>query len=80
MRESESQVDLLVIGGGMAGLSAAAYAAHNRARVVLVEKGPVVGGSAAYAPLHTHGADRRGHARGEPRRRPEALDPAGGGL
>jgi succinate dehydrogenase/fumarate reductase flavoprotein subunit len=54
MRESVSQVDLLVIGGGMAGLSAAAYAARNGAGVVLVEKGPAVGGSAAYARyIHT---------------------------
>ena len=36
MRESASQVDLLVIGGGMAGLSAAAYAARNGAGVVLL--------------------------------------------
>lgn len=40
-------VDLLVIGGGMAGSSAAGYAAANGARVALLEKGPVVGGSAA---------------------------------
>jgi succinate dehydrogenase/fumarate reductase flavoprotein subunit len=42
-------VDLLVLGGGMAGLSAAAYAADAGASVKLVEKGPTVGGSAAYA-------------------------------
>jgi succinate dehydrogenase/fumarate reductase flavoprotein subunit len=42
-------VDLLVLGGGMAGLSAAAYAADAGASVKLVEKGPAVGGSAAYA-------------------------------
>jgi succinate dehydrogenase/fumarate reductase flavoprotein subunit len=41
--------DLLVLGGGMAGLTAAARAATGGARVVLVEKGPVVGGSAQYA-------------------------------
>ena len=33
----------------MAGLSAAARAAHDGASVVLVEKGPAIGGSAAYA-------------------------------
>ncbi len=43
------EVDLLVLGGGMAGLSAAARAARDGARVVLVEKGPAIGGSAAYA-------------------------------
>jgi succinate dehydrogenase/fumarate reductase flavoprotein subunit len=42
-------VDLLVIGGGMAGLSAATRAAQEGASVVLVEKAPAVGGSAAYA-------------------------------
>lgn len=38
--------DLLVIGGGMAGLSAAARAAADGARVVLIEKAPKLGGSA----------------------------------
>lgn len=47
-------IDLLVIGGGMAGLSAAAYASRHGANVVLVEKAPEVGGSAAYARfIHT---------------------------
>jgi succinate dehydrogenase/fumarate reductase flavoprotein subunit len=47
-------VDLLVLGGGMAGLSAAAYAARAGADVVLVEKGPATGGSATYAGfIHT---------------------------
>jgi succinate dehydrogenase/fumarate reductase flavoprotein subunit len=54
MSKSERHIDLLVLGGGMAGLSAAAYAARRGAGVVLVEKGPVVGGSAAYARyIHT---------------------------
>ena len=43
------QVDLLVLGGGMAGMSAAARAARDGATVVLVEKGDAIGGSAAYA-------------------------------
>jgi succinate dehydrogenase/fumarate reductase flavoprotein subunit len=47
--ESDSSVDLLVVGGGMAGLTAAASAARQGASVVLVEKGEEVGGSAAYA-------------------------------
>jgi succinate dehydrogenase/fumarate reductase flavoprotein subunit len=42
-------VDLLVLGGGMAGLTAAARAARDGASVVLVEKGAAVGGSAMYA-------------------------------
>jgi succinate dehydrogenase/fumarate reductase flavoprotein subunit len=49
MSESSSNVDLLVFGGGMAGMSAAARAASDGASVVLVEKGPAIGGSAMYA-------------------------------
>src|SRR5688500_3924836 len=41
------QVDLLVIGGGMTGLTAAAVAARRGLEVLLVEKAPEVGGSAA---------------------------------
>jgi succinate dehydrogenase/fumarate reductase flavoprotein subunit len=42
-------VDLLVFGGGMAGMSAAARACRDGANVILVEKGPAIGGSAMYA-------------------------------
>lgn len=45
--EDRLRVDLLVIGGGMGGLSAAATAAESGARVGVVEKGPAIGGSAA---------------------------------
>jgi succinate dehydrogenase/fumarate reductase flavoprotein subunit len=38
--------DLLVIGGGMAGMSAAGWAAERGARVIVVEKAPALGGSA----------------------------------
>ena len=48
-QETIDAVDLLVLGGGMAGMSAAARAASDGARVVLVEKGEAIGGSAAYA-------------------------------
>ena len=48
MSESDS-VDLLVVGGGMAGMSAAARASSDGASVVLVEKGAAIGGSAMYA-------------------------------
>ena len=41
--------DLLVIGGGMAGLTAGAWAARNGAWVVLAECAPTLGGSAALA-------------------------------
>lgn len=41
------ECDLLVIGGGMAGMSAAGWAAERGAQVVVVEKAPALGGSAA---------------------------------
>src|SRR3979409_2473356 len=40
-------VDLLVVGGGMAGLAGAAAAAQSGARVTVVEKSGKPGGSAA---------------------------------
>ena len=49
MSDSDSIVDLLVFGGGMAGMSAAARACSEGASVVLVEKAPAIGGSAMYA-------------------------------
>jgi succinate dehydrogenase/fumarate reductase flavoprotein subunit len=49
MSDSDSMVDLLVFGGGMAGMSAAARACSDGASVILVEKGPAIGGSAVYA-------------------------------
>ena len=42
------EADLLVLGGGMAGLSAAAWSVQHGESVVLVEKG-VLGGTAAHA-------------------------------
>lgn len=42
-------VDLLVLGGGMAGLTAAARAAHDGARVLVVEVASELGGSARFA-------------------------------
>lgn len=49
MSDSDSMVDLLVFGGGMAGMSAATRACSDGASVILVEKGPAIGGSAVYA-------------------------------
>jgi len=43
------EIDLLVLGGGMAGLAAAARVAQAGGSVVLVEKAEATGGSAAYA-------------------------------
>lgn len=40
------ECDLLVIGAGMAGLSAAGWAAERGAKVIVVEKAPAIGGSA----------------------------------
>lgn len=45
--EERLHVDLLVVGGGMSGLAAAATAAEGGARVGIVEKGSTTGGSAA---------------------------------
>ncbi|MDT3446557.1 MULTISPECIES: FAD-binding protein [unclassified Pseudofrankia] len=42
-------VDLLVIGGGMAGLTAAAWVARHGGRAVVVERAGTLGGSAALA-------------------------------
>jgi succinate dehydrogenase/fumarate reductase flavoprotein subunit len=48
-QSSTINADLLVLGAGMAGLTAAARGCRQGLRVVLVEKGPGVGGSAQYA-------------------------------
>lgn len=45
----DAELDLLVIGGGMAGLAAAAWTARQGLRVALVEKAEEVGGNARYA-------------------------------
>ncbi|WP_313803651.1 FAD-dependent oxidoreductase [Sphingobium sp.] len=44
--EETIDCDLLVIGGGMAGMSAAGWAAERGARVIVVEKAAALGGSA----------------------------------
>ena len=46
---TSDSIDLLVLGGGIAGMAAATYAAQQGASVVLVEKAPAVGGSAQWA-------------------------------
>jgi len=45
----KDKVDLLVVGGGMAGLTAAARGVRHGLDVLLVESGPGLGGSALYA-------------------------------
>jgi succinate dehydrogenase/fumarate reductase flavoprotein subunit len=47
--QADGAVDLLVLGAGMAGLSAAAAAAQRGARVIVVEKDATIGGSAKFA-------------------------------
>ena len=49
MADDAHTVDLLVLGGGMAGCAAAVRAAQDGASVVLAEKSAAIGGSAAYA-------------------------------
>ena len=44
-KEVEKETDVVVVGGGIAGLSAALEAVQNGAKVTLVEKMPVTGGS-----------------------------------
>ncbi|MGH3756672.1 FAD-dependent oxidoreductase [Actinophytocola sp.] len=44
--EVTAEADLVVLGGGMAGLTAGAFAARRGRRVLLVEKAPQIGGSA----------------------------------
>jgi succinate dehydrogenase/fumarate reductase flavoprotein subunit len=46
---NEGTVDLLVLGGGMAGLAAAARTVQNGGTAILAEKAEAVGGSATYA-------------------------------
>jgi hypothetical protein len=59
--ERQHEADLCVVGGGMAGLSAALSAARHGARVVLMHDRPVLGGNASSEiRVHVCGADRQG--------------------
>ncbi|MBK1831397.1 FAD-dependent oxidoreductase [Verrucomicrobiaceae bacterium R5-34] len=49
----QDDVDLVVIGGGSAGICAAVAAARRGARVVLLEKSPLLGGMGSLAFVHT---------------------------
>jgi flavin-dependent dehydrogenase len=75
-----SEVDLLVVGGGMAGLTAAARAALSGARVLLVERGPTLGGSGIYAGFiwtaPTHEVMAEVNPEGDPELRAALVTPA----
>lgn len=43
------KVDGLICGGGMSGMSTAAFAAAAGAKVLVVEKQPKIGGSSVYS-------------------------------
>ena len=60
-RKLTHQVDLCVVGGGMAGVCAAVAAARHGAKVVLMQDRPVLGGNASgEIGVHILGADRNG--------------------
>jgi len=52
-RKTPAQLDVLVVGGGLAGLAAAVTAAAAGARTLLLERGDVLGGNATLANVHS---------------------------
>jgi hypothetical protein len=89
MSVGRERVDVVVAGGGTAGIAAAVSAARLGARVLLVERGGALGGNAAHALVHTFcglflplGGDAASQAihahRGFPRRFADGLRAAGG--
>ncbi|HEY8743846.1 MAG TPA: FAD-dependent oxidoreductase, partial [Chloroflexota bacterium] len=62
LREHHLQADIVVAGGGAAGVPAALAAARHGAKVVLIQDRSVLGGnSSSEVRMHIVGADRHGH-------------------
>jgi phytoene dehydrogenase-like protein len=49
MEDSKIEVDVLVCGGGMSGMSCATFSAEAGAKVLVVEKQAHLGGSSKYS-------------------------------
>lgn len=61
LTRKELEADVVVVGGGMAGVCAAIAAARNGASVVLIQDRPVLGGnSSSEIRMHIVGADCHG--------------------
>jgi len=70
---ADQEIDLLIVGGGMAGLSAGAWAAQEGLSVTLLEKGEQTGGNARYAGFVWTAPDVETIKREIPRGDPELL-------
>jgi phytoene dehydrogenase-like protein len=53
METANTRTDVAVVGGGMAGLTAACFLARSGANVVLFGRAPYLGGRAATRNIHT---------------------------
>ena len=62
MEARSSQTDVVVVGGGMAGLTAACYLARAQMAVTVIEKAPYLGGRAATQEFDGFRFNRGGHA------------------
>ena len=53
METANTRTDVAMVGGGVAGLTAACYLARSGANVALFERTPYLGGRAATQNMHT---------------------------